>query len=118
MSDKTVEGIIEILLDHANAEEAAAVNLKHRIVELVGLKGAIVVSEETFSVLSYEKQTGNKIGAFEVAGKTNNLPDKFQRAYNILVKNNATIADRYHGDAYIFGYWIYGDRIYRQLKKK
>jgi len=118
MSEKLSEAIIEILIDHANAEEANAVNMKHQLAKLVGVKEAVAVKEETFTVLKFEKQRGNKIGEFEVAYKANNIPEKFQRAYNILEKNNATISNRYRGDGYIFTHWLYGkDKIYRQKMK-
>ena len=114
MSEKLQEAIIEILLDYANAEESAAVNLKHRIAEAFGPKEVAAVKEETFSVLSYEKQHGNKIGEFEVASKANNIAEKFERAHNVLQKNNATISSRYHGEGYGFSYWLYAEKIYRQ----
>jgi len=106
--------ILEILVDFSNALEAAAVNLKHRIAELAGVEGA-AVEEEVFAVLKFEPQTGARIGDFEVAYKPNNIPEKFQHAYAILHKNNATIGSRYHGPRYTFGYWLYGaGKIYRQ----
>lgn len=119
MSDKFSEALVEILLDHPNAEEGAAVNLKHRIAELVGVKEAVAVKEETFTVLNFEKQTGAKIGEFEVISKTNNIPEKFQRAFTILEKSNATISNRYHGEGYGFSYWMHecGERIFRQALK-
>jgi hypothetical protein len=76
------------------------------------------VKEETFTILKFEAQKGARIGDFEVASKANNLPDKWQPAYNILRQNNSTIKDRYHGPGYAYSYWIYGeDRIYRQRLK-
>jgi len=114
------EKILEILVDFANAVEAAAVNVKHRIAELTRVKGAIAVKEETFNILKFDKQQGNRIGEFEVAYKKANIPEKFQEAWNILNKNNAVIGDRYHGEGYVHSYWLYGEgKIYRQkLKRK
>jgi hypothetical protein len=112
------EEILEIIVDYANAQEAAAVNLKHRIAELVGVKEAVVVKEETFTILKFEKQQGARIGEYEVAYKANNLEDKWVQAYNILRRNNTTIADRYHGEGYVHSYWLYGEgKIYRQKLK-
>ena len=55
----------------------------------------------------------------EVAYKAQNIPDRFQQAFNILSKNNATISSRYHGEAYVYAYWLYGaDKIYRQKMKR
>jgi hypothetical protein len=76
------------------------------------------VQEITFTTLNFEAQQGAKLGQFEVAYKQNSLADKWQSAYNILRNSNATIKDRYHGDTYVYSYWLYGeDKIYRQKLK-
>lgn len=76
------------------------------------------VQELTFTTLKFEAQQGTKLGDFDVAYKQNNLPDKWQSAYNILRINNSTIKDRYHSDIYQYSYWLYGeDKIYRQKLK-
>ncbi len=74
--------------------------------------------EHTFTMLRFEPQQSAKLGEYEVAQKTNNFPDKWGDAYNILRANNATIKDRYHGEGYQFSYWLYvEDKIYRQKLK-
>ena len=74
--------------------------------------------ELTFTMLRFEPQQGAKLGEYEVAQKTNNLPDKWNNAYNILKVNNASIKDRYHGEGYQYSYWLYvEDKIYRQKLK-
>jgi hypothetical protein len=74
--------------------------------------------ETTFSILHFEPQQGAKLGEYEVANKTNNLPDKWSSGYNILRDCNATIKDRYHGEGYQHSYWLYvEDKIYRQKLK-
>jgi hypothetical protein len=81
-------------------------------------KTIAAVVEVTFTTLRFEAQQGSKLGDFEVAHKQNNLPDKWQSAYNILRNSNSTIKDRYHGDTYQYSYWLYGeDKIYRQKLK-
>jgi hypothetical protein len=75
------------------------------------------VSETTFSILSFEPQKGEKLGDFETASSKNNIPDKWNQAFNILKQNNSSINVRYHGQGYQFSYWIYGDRIFRQKLK-
>lgn len=76
------------------------------------------VPEGTFTILKFEQQKGEKLGEFEVAHKSSNLPDKWQHAYNILSRNNVTIKNRYHGKDYAYSYWLYGEnRIYRQKLK-
>jgi hypothetical protein len=80
-------------------------------------KEPAAVSELNFA-LKYEKQKGTQLGDYEVAHKAGNLPEKWQRAYNILRASNATIKDRYHGEGYQHSYWLYGeDKIYRQKLK-
>lgn len=113
------EKVLEILINYANAIEAAAVDLKQRIAELVGAKEAAAVKEETFTCLKFDKQQGTRLGEFEVAGKASNLVDKFSHAYGVLRANNATIQSRYHGPSYAYSYWLYGeDKIYRQKMKR
>ena len=74
--------------------------------------------ELTFSTLKFAAQQGAKIGEYEIAHKACNLPDKWSSAYNILRNNNATIKERYHGEIYLYSYWLYGeDKIYRQKLK-
>jgi len=81
-------------------------------------KTPAAVQEITFSTLKFEAQQGARLGEFEIAYKQNNLPDKWQSAYNILRINNSTIKNRYHGDTYQYSYWLYGeDKIYRQKLK-
>jgi hypothetical protein len=83
------------------------------------VKQEATVKEETFAILDFEKQAGERLGEFEVASKKTNIPEKFQQAYNILRQSNATIAHRYHGKDYNYSYWVYGeDRIFKQKLKK
>jgi len=81
-------------------------------------KPGTFVQEETFIMLKFEPAKGERLGEFEVAHKSSNLPDKWSHAYNILRQNNAVINSRYGGPDYQFSYWLYGeDRIYRQRRK-
>jgi len=114
------EKILEVLADMANGLEALAVNLKRQVAELAGVKEEqkpAAVSEVTFTTLSFEPQKGEKLGDFETASSKNNIPDKWNQAFNILKQNNSTINVRYHGQGYQCSYWIYGDRIFRQKLK-
>ena len=61
------EKILEILINYANAQEAVAVDLKHRIAKVVGVKETVAVKEETFNILKWESQKGEKLGEFEIA---------------------------------------------------
>jgi hypothetical protein len=81
-------------------------------------KQAAAVLELNFTPLKFEAQQGAKLGEYEIAYKQSNPTDKWQSAYNILRNSNATIKDRYHGDNYLYSYWLYGeDKIYRQKLK-
>jgi len=105
----------EAFLDFLDALEAGIVNARQHIAEH---KGVTAVKEDTFNILKFDKQEGSKIGEFEVAYERNNLPEKWTPAYSILRKNNATISSRYHGDGYLYTYWLYGEgKIYRQARK-
>jgi len=76
------------------------------------------VNEETFTSLKFEPQQGQKIGAYDVAYKANNVQENWVQAFNILKEVNATIKARYRGSEYQFSYWLYGEgKIYRQKKK-
>lgn len=113
------EKILKILANFANNVEIAATSMKQEIAEAIGVKETTAVKEETFSILKYEKQQGNRLGEFEVAYQTHNIPEKWSHAYGILRRNNATINNRYHGTSYTYSYWLYGDgKIYRQKLKR
>lgn len=75
------------------------------------------IDEKVFSTLKFEPQTGQKLGSFEIADKTQNNSEDWQKAYDILKKLNATIKDRAKGQN--FSFWLYGnfERIYRQQRK-
>lgn len=109
------EEILGPLVNAFNGFEAIAVQFKHAFSQAMGV---VAVKEETFNILKFENQQGAKIGLYHVAYKANNIPDKWNSAYNILRQNNATIADRYYGEGYVYGYWLYGEgKIYRQKLK-
>ncbi|MCZ2809600.1 MAG: hypothetical protein O2V44_09625 [Candidatus Bathyarchaeota archaeon] len=111
--------ILKILCDLANGLEALAIDIKRRVGELTGVTQAAAVKEETFTILKFEQQTGNRLGEYEVAYEVNNLADKWTHAYNILRQNNATISNRYDGEAYEYGYWLYGEnKIYKQKRNQ
>jgi hypothetical protein len=79
---------------------------------------AKTVSEETFVNLTYEEQNTEKLGKFDTADPKQNDEKRFGLAFSVLRANGSTISKRYHGSGYIYSYWIYTDRIYRQLLKK
>jgi hypothetical protein len=104
------------LRDSLQACAGSIDEILHHLSEQVGV---IAVKEETFNVLAFDKQQGAKIGEYEVGYKDHNLPDKWVHPYNILNQNKATINNRYHGEGYVFSYWLYGEnKIYRQKLKQ
>ena len=77
-------------------------------------------NEAVFTELTFEREEGPKLGAFEAAYKADNPEDKWTQAYNILKTSKATINERYHKEGYQHSYWLFeGNKIYRQpLKAK
>lgn len=114
MSSKQVEFLVK-LRDGAQMIADAA----NDFLETLGPKNdKATVLEETFTTLKYEPQEGSKLGTFEVAYRPNNIPDKFDQAYNILRNSNATIKDRYTGPGYSYSFWLYGEgKIYKKKLK-
>jgi hypothetical protein len=109
---------VDALMEFFNALEAGIASAKQMITKPKQSSPTAIVNETTFTILSFEKQTGSKIGEYEVAHKKANFPDKWTHAYNILRQNNATISKRYHSEGYAHSYWLYGeDKIYRQKLK-
>ena len=115
----TDEKTLEIRADFFNALEAACVNGRRQIAEVMKVteKDTVTVPEQTFSILKFEPQKGEKLGEFETAEKKNNTEKNWNHAFNILKAANSTINGRYHGEAYICSYWLYGERIFRQKLK-
>jgi len=111
--------VSEAIVDFANAVEAACVQLKRYIGEFKGV-GA---KEESFTcLLGWKQSQGNRLGAFDfTTQKANNNSDAFNRAYNILKVNNASISNRFHDKGWKYSYWVYSEKpdvIYRQVLKK
>ena len=119
MSSKQVEFLVKLRDSLSMAAEAT--NEYIDSLAPVGIKektSVSAVSEITFSILKFEPQQGAKIGEYEVAYAPNNIPEKFNQAYNILRNSNATIKDRYYGRDYQSAYWLYNEgKIYRQKLK-
>ena len=75
-------------------------------------------NEVVFTELTFEREEGPKLGAFEAAYKADNPEDKWTQAYNILKTSKATINERYHKEGYQHSYWLFeGNKIYRQPLK-
>jgi len=110
------------LLDLVSAIESACFDFKQRIAQKHNItdQKAQPVSEINFN-LNFKEFTTQKLGTFEVTEEKDNPPEKWTRALYILKQNHATISTRYHGEGYVYSYWLYGknhDRIYRQKLKK
>ena len=54
------------------------------------------------------------MGAFEVSERNDKDPEKFAEALHLLEANKATINQRFHPEGYVFEYWKFQNRIYRQ----
>jgi len=110
------EKLEEVLLNFADAMENAALILKQSIGKELKTPQ---IKEAPFLVLKYEQRTGNKLKEFEVATKTlNSSSADFDRCLNILMRNKATIQDRFKDQGWNHSYWVYQEAIYRQTLKK
>ena len=116
MSDAKITLLVKLRDSHRMAADAL-----DEYLETLGpasFRQGNTVKEETFSTLKWVEQTGEKLGSYQTADKKDNLGEPWQTAFNILQKSEATIAKRYHGTQYVFSYWLFGERIFRQLLKK
>lgn len=110
------EKIEEAIVDFVNAIEAACVQLKRYIGETQG----VPMREEPLLSLKWEKREGTKLKEFEITTKAlNSGSEDFEKCFNILKRNNASINQRFHDKGWQYGYWLYGENaIYRQTLKK
>jgi len=117
--DEKTQKLGELLAQIRNSFQSCAEAIDSFLNYLGAAMEPAFVKEEAFTILKFEAQKGERLGEFEVAAKTNNLPDKWSHAYGVLRQNNATIKSRYRGKDYAYSYWIYGeDRIFRQKLKQ
>ena len=116
---RKIDDVADVLTDFCNGLEALAVNLRRQIQTLTKTPTE-GLSEETFKILSWQLEKGNKLGEYEVAYKNTNIPDKWQHAYNILRANNSLISNPLKDEVWLYRYWIYSskyqDRIYRKKR--
>jgi hypothetical protein len=116
------ETLQKALLEYAETVEAAATELKQKIANrLTRPQQAETPTPETiFNSLNFEQREGARLGEYEIATKTANPTDAWNKALSILEKNQSTISSRYHEEGYTCSYWLYGEdhnRIYRQKLK-
>jgi hypothetical protein len=120
MNEETEE-LTEIFLDYLNAQEANCVNAKQKIAKFVKAEPSkVVISEVDFLNLKYQPIKSDKIKDLECCFKSDNPVDTWQRCFNILKANNATIKGHYGPEGFTHRYWIYSekyiDRFYRVKK--
>ena len=76
-----------------------------------------VISEEPFNTLKYETAKGERLGDYEVAYKKSNNTDDWQRCFNVLRANSATIKSHFSEPSWSHFYWLYlekyDDRFFR-----
>lgn len=118
MSEKKITELAESLLDFCNALESLAVNLRRQISELTKTEAKVTVPEERFNVLKWQDEQCSRLGNYQVAYQSHNLPENWSHAFNILKANSSLIANRFHEANYVYAYWIYlekyEDRIFRK----
>lgn len=119
LSDKT-QKLAEIFLDQLNAQEAACVNARRQIDELFNMTESTqrkAVPEQTFNVLKFTEHKGEKLNEFATAERKDNDEQTWLQAYNILKQNDSTINQRFHAAGYVYSYWLFNERIFRQKLK-
>jgi hypothetical protein len=104
--------------DFLNDLEASIIRLKQQIIKLVGAEEKPKIPEETFSILKWDDEKGERLGNFQTAYKNKNILENWQHAFNILKQNNAVIGNPFHLEGYQYRYWVYPekyeDRIFRK----
>jgi len=109
--------LAESLLMFCDALENAVEILKQELKRLGALPG-----EESFNILKWEQAKSDRLGEFEISHKTSNHGDPWQRAFNILKANNATIKNHYAPEGFAHYYWLYldkyDDRIFRKKRQQ
>ena len=120
MNEEDFAIFLEDFCDFLEGLEASIVKMKMQIVKLVGseAKSKPKISEETFNILKWDNEKGERLGDFQTAYKNKNVLENWQHAYNILKQSNAVIGNRFHEQGYEYAYWIYPekyeDRIFRK----
>lgn len=112
--DKTLK---EAVIEYLETLEKATKKLKQQISNQSKNQQT---PESIFETLNFEQREGARLGEYEIAQKTANPPDTWNKALYILEKNQSTISNRYHQEGHVHSYWLYGnnhDRIYRQKLK-
>ena len=117
MSDKLSE-LAEALADFCNNVEASVVSLRRQIQALTKAEVKATVSEDRFSVLKWQDEKGSRLGDYQVAYQSHNLPDNWSHAFNILKANNSLIANPFKEEGYEFRYWIYPEKYKNRIFRK
>lgn len=118
MSDEDLKILAEDITDFLHGIEASCVKLRKQIEKLLGTEVKAKVSEDRFNCLKWQDEKGEKLGDFQAAYRSHNLPENWDHAWNILKANNSLIANPFHEEGYVYRYWIYPekykDRIFRK----
>jgi len=118
MSEKKLSDLMDSLLDFCNGLEASVVSLRRQIKAVVKPEVKATIPEARFGVLKWQDEKGSRIGDYQVAYQSHNLPENWNHAYNILKANSSLIASPLKEEGYEFRYWIYpqkySDRIFRK----
>ncbi|MGB9694252.1 MAG: hypothetical protein ACPLYF_05350 [Fervidobacterium sp.] len=118
MSSEDLRIFLEDFVDCLNGLEASIVKMRKQIEKLVGAEAKATLPEDTFNVLKWVDEKGSRLGDYQVAYKSQNLPDNWNHAFNILKANDSLIANRFHGEGYVYAYWIYPDKYPDRIFRK
>lgn len=121
MTDEDLRIFAEDLMDFLNGVEALCVKLRKQIEKLLGpteTKPKALLPEEAFHILKWQDEKGSRLGDFQCAYKNGNFAEKWNHCFNILRKNNSTIANSFHEEGYVYRYWIYPDKYSDRIFRK
>jgi hypothetical protein len=117
LSSEDLKVFVEDFVDFLDSLEACVVKLRRQIERLFGEVKARV-PEETFSILKWDDEKGERLGDFQAAYKNKNVLENWQHAYNILKQANAVIGNPFHLEGYQYRYWIYPDKYNDRIFRK
>jgi hypothetical protein len=118
MSEKEFSELVESLVDFCNGLESLVVNARREIKELIKTEANRQISEDSFSILSWQDEKGSRLGCYQVAYKNMNLPEKWLHCFNILKANSSLISNPFTEQGYVHRYWIYPDKYSDRIFRK
>jgi len=109
---------VEDFMDFLNGLEASIVKMRKQIEKLLGSEVKTTLPEDTFNILKWDNEKGERLGDFQAAYKNKNVLENWQHCFNILKQNNSVIGSPFHLEGYQYRYWIYPERYEDRIFRK